>query len=552
MDTQEGSHTKDMYVAVRVGDVQKLSKVGASKSYKFPANAAKGRRYGKIELFRRIGSSSISIDQENAANIQEVTILDKESPFSFQVHLANGVDVEKPAKKEEDNNPKVAAAKAYLDKHHLELRLAEAMQSVLRERPDDPAAFVAAKLQSNAGMVHFSPKVAPPPEAAPSPKVEVVMLPFKTYYAKYVASLPTSAWDAMYAKFPRKAPPRAVAPPIVPCAAEQKPVPRSIAPPAGTPRQEVSSTSFGDYYRKNFKSCLAKAWDAMYAQFPSKKPGVASAKAASPTPAPKSAPTSGSFSDYYRVNFAACPPQAWIAMYKKFPSKAQAAAAASTPPKAPSAPLSKPESFTAEYYRKHCIGHLHVWEGIHARFPKARVVPKQAAVMPEQVSAEGWQKLASVGTWCSPRLFRGNEASAANGSSAATAEVQKPEQNFQQLSSVGTWCAPRLFREEASAGNEASAAAPGVEDSHSNFVMQPSVGTWCAPLLQQAAGEAVAVELPASPSHLRPSVGTWLMSVPLSDKAPISTRKRLHMIPMSIRYGAAFHSCGVRPAMSCL
>merc|ERR1712238_390122 len=73
-----------------------------------------------------------------------------------------------------------------------------------------------------------------------------------------MGTLPTSAWDTMYAKFPRKAPPCAVAPLIVPCAVEQKPVPRSIAPPAGTPRQGVSSTSFGDYYRKHSRVALQR------------------------------------------------------------------------------------------------------------------------------------------------------------------------------------------------------------------------------------------------------------------------------------------------------
>jgi len=88
----------------------------------------------------------------------------------------------------------------------------------------------------------------------------------------------------------------------------------------------------------------------------------------------------------------------------------------------------------------------------------------------------------------------------------------------------------------------------------------PGVGTWCAPLMRQAAGEAIAVYMPASPCHLSPSVGTWLMHVPThgnesdkaSGKALTSKRKPLHMIPMSTRYGAAFHSCGVRPAMCCL
>lgn len=546
LDAQGGSITKDLYVAVRVGDVQKLSKVGASKSYKFPAGAAKGRRYGKIELFRRVGSSSISIDQDNAANIQQVTIQDKENPFQFHVHLANGVDVEKQADTKDDGNPKVAAAKAYLEKHQLELRLAEAMQSVLRERPDDPAAYVAAKLQSNAGMVMISPK------AALSPKV-----------VAQFAKIPAPAWEAMYAKFPATKVPLAThANPIVPCTVAAKPVPQSIAPPAGTPRQGVSS---------QWKKCPAESWDAMHARFPSKVAGKTA-----PTAAGKVAPTTGSFSDYYRVNMVTCPPQAWDALHKNFPSKARASASASTPPKVPVSALASlafgdyhqkhmkacpgkawaamyakfpskvawrapgapaPGSFT-EYYRDNIVEcPVQAWEAMHAKFPSK--VRAKAADVPGQASATGWQQHASVGTWCAPRLFR---------HIPAVEEVQKSENNFQQLASVGTWCAP-LFRREVSADSEQASTANVSSVSSSNFIMRPSVGTWCAPLLEQAGSEAVEVELPKTLSHLSPSVGTWLMHVPPAEE-PVK-KKTLHMLPMSTRYGSAFHSCGVRPGMCC-
>jgi len=203
----------------------------------------------------------------------------------------------------------------------------------------------------------------------------------------------------------------------------------------------------------------------------------------------------------------------------------------------------------AEYYRKHITEcPPQAWDAMHAAFPaKARA---KTTVVPEQVSSDKWQQWASVGTWCSPRLFR---------DVPADEEIQKPEDSFQQLPSVGSWCAPRIFRGEVLAANEVSATngasaaveAPAIEAPSSSFNMRPSVGTWCVPLLEQTAGEAAAVEHPASPSHLSPSVGTWLMHVSPSDEVVARTRKPLHMLPMSTRYGAAFFSSGVRPGMCC-
>merc|ERR1719191_1061444 len=65
-------------------------------------------------------------------------------------------------------HPMVLAAKEYLEKHNLEMRLSEAMQAVLREKPEDPAAFVAERLAKSAGMVQKLPKVEEAASSQPS------------------------------------------------------------------------------------------------------------------------------------------------------------------------------------------------------------------------------------------------------------------------------------------------------------------------------------------------------------------------------------------------
>lgn len=53
---------------------------------------------------------------------------------------------------------KVKVSKAYLDKHHLELLLAEVMQAVLRDWLAVPVSFIAERLLRDAHMItHLQP-----------------------------------------------------------------------------------------------------------------------------------------------------------------------------------------------------------------------------------------------------------------------------------------------------------------------------------------------------------------------------------------------------------
>merc|ERR1719316_1403036 len=64
-----------------------------------------------------------------------------------------------------ESNQKVIQAKHYLLEHNLEERLSEAMQAVLREKPEDPHEFIADLLKKSAGdykkIVPSSPKDRP-------------------------------------------------------------------------------------------------------------------------------------------------------------------------------------------------------------------------------------------------------------------------------------------------------------------------------------------------------------------------------------------------------
>jgi hypothetical protein len=235
----------DYYVSVRVGEVQKLSRVSPSRAYKFPASAVGQRKYGKIEIFKKVNSSAVGLTTSgNGDDVQEVNMkLDDDSIVKFQVSVnaegkptAKAPQEKQPATKEA--NPKVAAAKSYLEKHNLEMRLSEAMQAVLREKPEDPATFVSEMLAKSAGMVQKLSKTGKAPPTVPA------------------------------------APPPAAAPPAAAAPAAAIPVAAASAAPA------TKVLPFGEYHNANFKVAPASVWQGLYSAFPGRAAAPAAPAAA--------------------------------------------------------------------------------------------------------------------------------------------------------------------------------------------------------------------------------------------------------------------------------
>jgi len=229
------AYQKDHYISVRVGEVQKLAKLSASRSYKFPAAAVSARKYGKVEIFRRIGTAIICVDPELAKGRNEVEVdLGTGSKISFEAEVSEpGGQAARVAQqaKAAPSSPSAVSNKAaaYLEQHHLEVRLSDAMQAVLRERPEDPATFLANMLLKNANVVAKLPK-APRAEAAgkaPVGNQAAQGLPaepgkprpadVKAFGSYYVQNFQGGQMPGLYAKFP--AAPR---PPPMPTTGEQR------------------------------------------------------------------------------------------------------------------------------------------------------------------------------------------------------------------------------------------------------------------------------------------------------------------------------------------
>lgn len=191
LDTADAEiYGKDHYISVRVGDCQKLAKMLPSRTYKFPSKTAKERKYGKVEVFRRVGQAIVCVDPEVAmgSNVVEVKMDgDGDAKISFQAgvsepDVATSSASPKAKRKEaasQPSSPKSATqnAAAYLELHHLEVRLADAMQAVLRERPSDPAAFLAHTLLKNADLTSNLPKVLETAEPQIAAEEQMAMPP---------------------------------------------------------------------------------------------------------------------------------------------------------------------------------------------------------------------------------------------------------------------------------------------------------------------------------------------------------------------------------------
>jgi len=63
----------DLFVSIRVGELQKFSKLAASKVFKFPKSAVDGKRIGKMDIFKRVGSANIGIAPDTYGSGREVS-----------------------------------------------------------------------------------------------------------------------------------------------------------------------------------------------------------------------------------------------------------------------------------------------------------------------------------------------------------------------------------------------------------------------------------------------------------------------------------------------
>jgi hypothetical protein len=511
----------DCYISVRVGDTQKLSKLSNARIYRFPALG--DQRLGKIEVFQRIGQCSIDVDPLNTGT-RDVKInlagpgvagptgvlglrvaLDADDGLKRKLTADAGANADK-------KGTKVKAAKEYLSKHGLESKLSEAMSAVLRERPSDPAAFLAKQLQE--------PSVKLPPVSGAGGAGE--------------EALPMGGKPLAYQEEKEGA---AEAPNKQARPGKLAPLPDTAAAAAKTSEPlPVSILPFNSYYNQNMRQVGPAAFASIYARFPPPKKEEAGAQ---PQPQPQLG--KDPFQAYYAANVITSSTTPLTDIYSKFPAATRTGPPAAESSKAtttegfekmPSvgswlalSPRSKGQAMAAPASIKGADFRSvppASWEAVHGRFEAAKAAPPAAApaAAPAAVSQGTFAFRPSVGTWLmkakgaqAPPPVAATSAPVAAPAAAATQGLTKRDEvadfkmavvqimppaapaagaaPFRTLPSVGTWVQPlpRFIAQAAPAAVKsapAPASAPAAVGRPATFAATPSVGTWLGCLRNQA------------------------------------------------------------------
>eukprot|EP00927_Polykrikos_kofoidii_P084759 TRINITY_DN9029_c0_g1_i1.p1 TRINITY_DN9029_c0_g1~~TRINITY_DN9029_c0_g1_i1.p1 ORF type:complete len:619 (-),score=99.74 TRINITY_DN9029_c0_g1_i1:220-1980(-) len=159
----------DTFVAMRVGDVQKQSRYAAARVYRFPEPRDGRGRFGRIEVYQRVGHVTLRVDTSGDFKLVEVPCKfvgdaggnAKSSPRCLDFHVAAARIGETTADAKSMAQDRMALAQEYLEQHQLEETIADAMREVVHLKPKDPHAFLSSyilrRASDSTGIASGSP-----------------------------------------------------------------------------------------------------------------------------------------------------------------------------------------------------------------------------------------------------------------------------------------------------------------------------------------------------------------------------------------------------------
>jgi len=224
------------YVAVRIGESQKLRKLSAEYNFKFNKDVCGTRRFGKVDIFKKVGTASIAIIAETGEPVQEFEIDPSDNPgakYKMRATIVGDAMTDKTTAKELSGS--VLEAKDYLAEHNLEMVLKDAMQAVLRDKPANPREYISQKLKESEGMYRTGQgRAQTAPEGATRPVEKE---------AEAAAAAAAPADPAATPADP--APADAQAAPADPAATPADPAPAAEAAPAGASPADAELAELG-------------------------------------------------------------------------------------------------------------------------------------------------------------------------------------------------------------------------------------------------------------------------------------------------------------------
>jgi hypothetical protein len=395
-------------------------------------------------------------------------------------------------------------AKDYLSEHGIEMYLSDAMQELLRVRPDNPREFLAQKLLSGSKSVMLPPikGSSPAGNAPPMPGKPGTPMEMETQSAQKSRPPPGKVLEPITGSSEKvsagPARPASVLPVTKYVASHIhvektflknlcRKFPSKWAPPKGQWYMTTEKTFFNDLYNKfpsKWAAAAAKerpvavdrsAWKinpsvgTWLAPRPINlpgSPGDLAAKAAAKPPKPSQSSVLP-VKSYCELNILNGPivEKSFKKLYSKFPSK-----------------WAPPKSTFTLYYEEHIVampdaGFAHM----HAKFPRANKAKGGSAPAPG-AEKPAWQKLCSVGTWLapSPAAAQAKKAAVAAKDAAAKAVAASA---WGRTASCGTWLmyTPTQYGKKPGDEVEYSKGANNITTEPSqnlSWYQQASVGTW--------------------------------------------------------------------------
>mmetsp|Transcript_72520 Transcript_72520/g.172918 ORF Transcript_72520/g.172918 Transcript_72520/m.172918 type:complete len:572 (+) Transcript_72520:54-1769(+) len=377
LDTETGTTLpSDLFLSVKIGDVQKQSRLAESRTYRFSQDT--DAAFGRVEVFRRVGAATIPL---NMGTDHDVWVPCNHPQLQdLQLHMAVQRKSQAPPREQSlRQRQKFGEAQQYLAKYNLEDLIADAVREVIQARPENPHRFIAERLLEEELVAppckDAEPNVSPPmaPQAASFEPAEEDCIPdFR--------SIETSCWASIYSLFPQQ--PRVRAAPqqagLVQASSFRSLPSESWAKiheafPSSSAAKS-SGTSKAPHVPvagiPDFRSMPMQQWALLHEAFGQGAPPATSSAASKPSQAP---PLGEGVPDFRTV-----PAEYWARLHQSFPQTA--AVGSSSPPRAQESSAAQLEGGLADFRSMP----LTQWASIHSKFPLASAVTTSRALPVEE------------------------------------------------------------------------------------------------------------------------------------------------------------------------
>lgn len=139
---QATSVSADTFVSMRIGQVQRHARFAPVRNYKFDGIAASDKSPVKLEVFKRIGATTVTFGG-STGDIQDIEVpVTDGKPMRMRL-TSSSARVTTPGRVEKKKAKDVNDARNYLAEHNLESLIKDAMKELMNVKPANPHEYLA-------------------------------------------------------------------------------------------------------------------------------------------------------------------------------------------------------------------------------------------------------------------------------------------------------------------------------------------------------------------------------------------------------------------------